>query len=207
MGFDEECAICFEQCKFPVQLPCSHVFCFLCIKGSTFNISFRCALCRQDVPHDYFDHPKFLKTLTLEQIKSLKSHNEYKWYYEGSDGWWMYDDNVSQSLEKEFKSHNVSTEILTAGTVYIIDFKQMIQYRKNEPGKLRKVRREMPSRIKNQTKGIAGVKAPSVINDESKEDISPNSASYSASSSVDANFLSERLSQVVNISSNDNDAN
>lgn len=200
MPYDQECAICFEVCKFPVQLPCSHVFCFLCIKGSTFNVSFRCALCRQDVPHDYFDHPKFLETLTPEQIKSLKSRNEHKWYYEGSDGWWMYDDKICQLLEEEFKSRRCTAEVLTAGTVYVIDFIHMIQYRKNEPGKQRKVLREMPSKIKHQTKGIAGVKAPNLIESGSKEEITPNSSSNSPSTSVDASVLSERLARIVSLS-------
>ena len=31
-----ECAICLNPCMQPVQLPCSHVFCFLCAKVSDF---------------------------------------------------------------------------------------------------------------------------------------------------------------------------
>ena len=32
-----ECAICLNPCMQPVQLPCSHVFCFLCAKVSNFD--------------------------------------------------------------------------------------------------------------------------------------------------------------------------
>ena len=27
-----ECAICLQNCVYPVQLPCKHIFCFLCVK-------------------------------------------------------------------------------------------------------------------------------------------------------------------------------
>lgn len=199
MSYDQECAICFENCKFPVELPCSHVFCFLCIKGSSFNISFRCALCRRDVPHDYFDHPKFLQTLTSDQIKSLKSPNEYKWFYEGFDGWWMYDDTICQSLEDAFKKGQESIEVLTAGSVYIIDNTHMFQYRKSEPSKKRKVIRAKPSEIKHKIKGIAGVKATSSL--DSAKDQPP----HVASEPVDTDALSQRLSQIVNVSDREPD--
>ena len=30
-----ECAVCLQTCVYPVQLPCKHIFCFLCVKGVT----------------------------------------------------------------------------------------------------------------------------------------------------------------------------
>ena len=30
-----ECAVCLQTCVCPVQLPCKHIFCFLCVKGVT----------------------------------------------------------------------------------------------------------------------------------------------------------------------------
>ena len=32
-----ECAICLNPCMQPVLLPCSHTFCFLCAKVTTFK--------------------------------------------------------------------------------------------------------------------------------------------------------------------------
>lgn len=29
---DSRCAVCFLQMILPVQLPCNHIFCFLCVK-------------------------------------------------------------------------------------------------------------------------------------------------------------------------------
>ena len=44
------CSICLQQFTYPVELPCKHIFCFLCIKGFALNqTSARCALCRQDI--------------------------------------------------------------------------------------------------------------------------------------------------------------
>ena len=28
-----ECAVCLQTCIHPVQLPCRHIFCYLCVKG------------------------------------------------------------------------------------------------------------------------------------------------------------------------------
>lgn len=28
-----DCAICLQPCVHPAKLPCSHIFCFLCLKG------------------------------------------------------------------------------------------------------------------------------------------------------------------------------
>ena len=27
-----ECAVCLQKCVHPVRLPCTHIFCFLCVK-------------------------------------------------------------------------------------------------------------------------------------------------------------------------------
>ena len=51
-----ECPVCLQPCVFPVQLPCSHVFCFLCLKGVA-GRNRRCALCRADIPQDFVRRP------------------------------------------------------------------------------------------------------------------------------------------------------
>ena len=53
-----ECPICMESLTLPCKLPCGHIFCFLCIKG-TLNISPRCSLCRRDISTDYINNVKF----------------------------------------------------------------------------------------------------------------------------------------------------
>ena len=51
-----ECPVCLQLCVFPVQLPCSHVFCFLCLKGVA-GRNRRCALCRAEIPPDFVRRP------------------------------------------------------------------------------------------------------------------------------------------------------
>lgn len=54
-GQSDECPICMEALTLPCKLPCGHVFCFLCIKG-TFNDSPKCSLCRRDISPSYLNN-------------------------------------------------------------------------------------------------------------------------------------------------------
>jgi len=51
-----ECAVCLQPCIHPVRLPCSHMFCYLCMKGVAGH-SRRCALCRAEIPQDFVRRP------------------------------------------------------------------------------------------------------------------------------------------------------
>jgi len=51
-----ECPVCLQPCIYPVQLPCLHIFCFLCVKGVA-GRNRRCALCRADIPQDFIRRP------------------------------------------------------------------------------------------------------------------------------------------------------
>jgi len=55
-GCTAECPVCLQPCVFPVQLPCSHIFCFLCVKGVA-GRNRRCALCRAEIPQDFVRRP------------------------------------------------------------------------------------------------------------------------------------------------------
>ena len=58
--------MCLQTSIYPVQLPCRHIFCFLCVKGVA-NRSKRCALCRQEIPADFFAKPVLVRNENLEQ--------------------------------------------------------------------------------------------------------------------------------------------
>nr|XP_053643888.1 E3 ubiquitin-protein ligase rnf8-B-like [Cherax quadricarinatus] len=75
-----ECAVCLQKCVHPVRLPCSHIFCFLCVKGVA-NQSKRCAMCRQEIPADFLDHPTLLSSIEAEKEEVLPGG--YQWFYEG----------------------------------------------------------------------------------------------------------------------------
>lgn len=158
-----ECAICLQSCIHPVRLPCCHVFCFLCVKGASWQ-SKRCALCRQEIPEDFLERPDLLSP---EELKAAaaglsrsrgavgESHGDYAWYYEGRNGWWQYDERTSQELEEAFTKGKESTEMLIAGFLYVADLKAMVQYRRNERGRKRKIKRDI---VDIPKKGVAGLR-------------------------------------------------
>lgn len=78
-----ECAVCLQTCIHPVKLPCSHIFCYLCVKGVAFQ-SKRCAMCRQEIPADFLIHPQLLDRTQLEKESTLE--DGYQWFYEGRNG-------------------------------------------------------------------------------------------------------------------------
>ena len=89
-----ECAVCLQPSIHPVQLPCSHIFCFLCVKGVTIQ-SQRCPMCRREIPQSYLEHPTLLKQPeSLADAKESSSESkkedseddetepEYRWFYQ-----------------------------------------------------------------------------------------------------------------------------
>ncbi|XP_040920221.1 E3 ubiquitin-protein ligase rnf146-like [Toxotes jaculatrix] len=158
-----ECAICLQSCVHPVRLPCGHVFCFLCVKGASWH-SKRCALCRQEVPEDFLERPVLLSP---EELKAAAagisrsggtgggSRGEYAWYYEGRNGWWQYDERTSRELEEAFAKGKKSTEMLIAGFLYVADLENLVQYRRNEHGRRRKIKRDA---VDIPKKGVAGLR-------------------------------------------------
>uniref|UniRef100_A0A3Q2P895 E3 ubiquitin-protein ligase n=1 Tax=Fundulus heteroclitus TaxID=8078 RepID=A0A3Q2P895_FUNHE len=161
-----ECAICLQSCVHPVRLPCHHVFCFLCVKGASWH-SKRCALCRQEIPEDFLERPVLL---SLEELKAAaaglsrgsggggESGGDHAWYYEGRNGWWQYDERTSRELEEAFMKGRKCTEMLIAGFLYVADLENMVQYRRNEHGRRRKMKRDV---VNIPKKGVAGLRLES----------------------------------------------
>ncbi|XP_045464876.1 E3 ubiquitin-protein ligase rnf146 isoform X1 [Harmonia axyridis] len=151
--FDLECAICLQPCVHPAELPCGHIFCFLCVKGIVFQNK-RCALCRQVIPREYINNPTLVKwSAVLEKQKSVD--DQYQWFYEGHNGWWQYDERTGSDLETAYNMGVDSCEVLISGYMYVIDFKLMVQYRKYEFSRKRSIKRDSPTIPK---KGIAGIR-------------------------------------------------
>ncbi|GCB71371.1 hypothetical protein scyTo_0005918 [Scyliorhinus torazame] len=147
-----ECAICLQTCVHPVKLPCKHIFCFLCVKGASWQ-SKRCALCRQEIPEEFLDKPALLSP---EDLKAASRGNgEYAWYYEGTNGWWQYDERTSIELEDAHLKGKKTIEMLIAGYLYVADLENMIQFRRNEHGRRRKMKRDIADIPK---KGVAGLR-------------------------------------------------
>lgn len=159
-----ECAICLQTCIHPVRLPCKHIFCFLCVKGASWQ-SKRCALCRQEVPEDFLERPTLLSP---EELKNVgQGHSEHAWYYEGRNGWWQYDERSSRELEDAYTKGKKSTEMLIAGFLYVADLENMVQYRRNEHGRRRRMKRDAADIPK---KGVAGLRLDAEGTRESSAD-------------------------------------
>ncbi|KAI1285599.1 E3 ubiquitin-protein ligase [Halotydeus destructor] len=148
-----ECAICLHKCVHPAKLECNHIFCFLCIKGAAYS-SGRCPMCRQAIPESYFESPQLLEEITEDEVKQYEEG--YQWFYEGRNGWWLYDKRDIDQIEDAFQKKVSKCELLIAGFVYVIDFEKMMQYRRNEPQRQRRVKRDHLDT--ESTKGIAGLR-------------------------------------------------
>uniref|UniRef100_A0A8C9R219 E3 ubiquitin-protein ligase n=2 Tax=Scleropages formosus TaxID=113540 RepID=A0A8C9R219_SCLFO len=202
-----ECAICLQTCVHPVRLPCRHIFCFLCVKGASWQ-SKRCALCRQEVPEDFLERPTLLSP---EELRAAgRGHGDYAWYYEGRNGWWQYDERTSRELEDAFTKGKKSTEMLIAGFLYVADLENMVQYRRNEHGRRRRIKRDI---VDIPKKGVAGLRldtdpvggAPAALGRDSSADgadtVGPQSGPVQppaspASPSPDSSSLENSLAQL-----------
>lgn len=147
------CCICQDICVNPVQLPCSHVFCFLCIKGVAARSS-HCALCRHKISPEVLDHPDVVNRGEIQS--SIKESGESKWYYEAKNGgWWLYEQRTSDEIEKAFNDRKKTLRLQISGFYYIIDFESMVQYREEFPSRRRCIKRDRVNA--DVIKGVAGI--------------------------------------------------
>jgi len=146
-----ECAVCLQKCVHPVRLPCSHIFCFLCVKGVA-NQSKRCAMCRQEIPADFLDHPTLLSAIEAEKEDVLPGG--YQWFYEGRNGWWRYDQRTNSDIEEAYSQGVGSITLLIAGHNYNLDLTTMRQARADCPGLRRRIKRDL---VTSSSKGTAGL--------------------------------------------------
>ncbi|XP_057329123.1 E3 ubiquitin-protein ligase RNF146-like isoform X1 [Microplitis mediator] len=151
-GTSLECAVCLQTCVHPARLPCSHVFCYLCVKGVA-NQSKKCPMCRQEIPPDFVEKPNLIEV--EESKQSAAAEEEYQWFYEGRNGWWQYDQRTSQELETAYKQGTRKYDLLIAGFLYTADFGSMLQIRRNDPARHRRIKRDLSNVPK---KGIAGLR-------------------------------------------------
>lgn len=58
-------------------------------------------------------------------------------------GWWQYDERTSKELELSYKVGERTCELLIAGFLYIADFDSMVQRRRNDPARRRRIKRDL----------------------------------------------------------------
>ncbi|CAF0869414.1 unnamed protein product [Adineta ricciae] len=151
-----ECSVCLQPLINPVKLPCGHSFCFLCVKGVA-NVSHNCALCRKPFSRELIDKPNVLAAELRddESLSPSDSTSRHVWYYEGRNGWWMYDQRTNDEIDQSFRRGDRRVEILIVGHLYIVDFENMNQYRLNDTQRRRRIKYDLISAPK---KGVAGLK-------------------------------------------------
>ncbi|ETN76724.1 WWE domain protein [Necator americanus] len=64
----------------------------------------------------------------------------FYWLYKGRDGWWRFDPRLEKDIEAGRAVTPESTEIIICGYTYVLDFDQMVQYRKEFPRKTREIK-------------------------------------------------------------------
>ncbi|KAH7642179.1 wwe domain containing protein [Dermatophagoides farinae] len=118
----EPCPVCLNQPTYPTKLPCSHIFCFLCAKGAILP-THKCPLCRRHISPSFFNNPELIQTESTLEVASLSSI-DYHWFYEGYNGWWLYDEQTSNDIETAYQNEELFVEVLIAGFIYVIDFEK-----------------------------------------------------------------------------------
>lgn len=196
-----ECAVCLQTCVHPVQLNCDHIFCFLCVKGVTTH-SKRCPMCRREISPGYLDKPNLVQSdlETIAQESESMKDERYSWFYAGRNGWWKYEERAAAELEEAYR-RTIDTdgeqaetvidgsnkcELLIAGFLYVIDFENMMQYRRNEPNRQRKIKREKLQSVAD-CKGVAGLRIKTSTSDEqgtSNRSLNPLTSTSNSDTSV-----------------------
>ncbi len=90
-----------------------------------------------------------------ELLKDSGYEDGQQWFYEGRNGWWQYDERTSAEMEEKYKKNLKTFDILIAGFLYVIDLENMIQYRRNDPTRRRRIKRDL---VTIEKKGVAGIK-------------------------------------------------
>ena len=151
------CAVCGQPYVHPVELPCNHIFCYLCVKGVLARKP-SCPFCRASVPRDFALKPKVVEPSLVETAVTSKADDKPQWFYEGRrDGWWLYDPRTTEEIEAAYKDKKTKCIVQVAGFNYIIDFDKMVQFREDRPERRRKILRNDKVDSATVVKGVAGL--------------------------------------------------
>lgn len=58
-------------------------------------------------------------------------------------GWWQYDERTSRELEGCYKAGERTCELLIAGFLYVADLDAMLQMRRNDHSRRRRIKRDL----------------------------------------------------------------
>ena len=159
---EDVCPICLDPPLHPVELECSHKFCFTCAKGLTNTDSpltpSCCSLCRAPIPPGFFSRPTLLQRTRsdLASASALEGGlDSWQWFYQArSGGWWKFERRHSEDIEEAFLTGTRSFDTLICGKLYTIDLVNLVQFAKDNPMRRRTIKRDAAMA---QSVGVAGL--------------------------------------------------
>lgn len=132
------CSVCHSEPPVnAVRTDCGHIFCYMCIKSAS-ETAGCCPLCRAEISIEF----NFQRHQVLGAVRIPRSSTGYYWFYEGYQGWWLYDAETNQCLEEAYCRGDRRVERFVAGFVYVIDMNNFTQKQRDGSGRSRKVRRD-----------------------------------------------------------------
>ncbi len=149
------CSVCLDKPVHPVELECRHIFCYLCAKGLVQGGTGQCSLCRATISNGYLEQSKLISRTRSDLESATEGVRGWQWFYEGrGGGWWKFEVRLNQEIEEAFSAQEAKLETLICGNLYVVDFQEMTQYRKDIPMRKRKIKRDV---VFAQCKGVAGL--------------------------------------------------
>lgn len=153
------CGICLgDRVINGVQLRCGHIFCYLCIKNASETTGV-CALCRAEIGIEFH----FQEHNNVLGVRLYSSPNGFYWFYEGYQGWWLFDEEPNNRLEEAYQQGDMKVDLYLPGSggIYEINLTEMIQKRKDEEGaRQRKICRS--TLWMDNILGLAGLKGKDI---------------------------------------------
>jgi E3 ubiquitin-protein ligase RNF146 len=158
MSTDDSCGVCLDKLQTPISLPCTHKFCYLCVKGTLSFGNNKCPLCRCIIPDDYFERAMANKD------DAIFENTKNRWMYSGrTRGWWFFQDNHNDEIECAWQKFLSSSDeeddiakIYIASIEYEINFVSMTQVSLTTSA-TRRIKR-VEDAVLDNARGIAGVK-------------------------------------------------
>lgn len=169
----DNCVICCNPLYMKVKLPCTHDFCFNCIKGQMIRLSKNqmasCPICNDQISSKFVKkmnkNPNTLANIDISE--AYISNQDSYWFYSGRNrGWWSYDIPSTKMLETLYQKHKKGEDISQmnkisiCGMTRIIDLDKMLQINEFRGG-IRRIRRVTASKIDkflllHTVKGMSG---------------------------------------------------
>ena len=153
---DIMCAICLDPSYPPFVLPCTHVFCYMCIKHVA-ETHRPCPMCNALIPRYVLEGARI-----SEDILNL-ADGSGKWMYSGRrSGWWYFTPEIDEIIETSWKNHteqggDYSVVVVILGRNYSINFNTMTQ--SSAQGMTRNIKRvEVGGTVDGLVKGISGLR-------------------------------------------------